>query len=390
MKDWTHMGALILVLMWMACLPIPVHAAGHVQEQINEYGYIDWLNQKVYATGIGMAPEAKTNQTQAKTLAYRAAMVVAQRNLLEVIKGVHIDSQTLLEKRIVSDEKIISKIEGVVRFSQVESSRQMDDGAVSVTISMPLSGQMGEILIHAIEDSGQPAEQSSRSQEIMQRLSVLEKRVTALEHQLSRLKDISADQKSMIHLLTYLVEAWQRDAEHRRHFFQVGFASDEETAALRHQIDQQEKQMAAMAIHLNDLSSRLVALEKNMEEKIPTSPTDSPSKTYPYTGLIVDARDIGFKPSLRPGLFHQGQQIYPGRSLNLSRAIQGGYVRYYNDRYQAQQSDRIGTLPYFTKATETYGGERGLALDREAFNILRSVHQHPHNFLSRCKVVIIF
>jgi len=64
---------------------------GLQDEKIGDYGYIDWLNQKVYAKGLGIAPKNKRNSTQANALAYRAAVVVAQRNLLEVIKGVHID-----------------------------------------------------------------------------------------------------------------------------------------------------------------------------------------------------------------------------------------------------------------------------------------------------------
>jgi uncharacterized coiled-coil protein SlyX len=392
MKAWTHLTTIVVFLTCLISFANPGHTADRSREQIEEYGYIDWLNQKVYATGVGIAPQDKDNQTQAKTLAYRAAVVVAQRNLLEVIKGVHIDSHTRLEKRIVSDDSIISRIKGVVRFSQVENSQSIDDDTVRVTVSMPLGGKMGEVLIQAIEGSDQTFPLSaSAPRKILDRLQFLEQRVTALENQLSRLSDISAEQKSLVQLFGYLVEAWQHNADHRAGLLQVGFASDEETAALRHQVDQQEKQMAAMYVHLNDLSRRLEVLEQEPNEKTVYPPqVDSPAKTYPYTGLIVDARDTGFKPSLRPGIFHQGQQLYPGSDLNLSNAVRSGYVRYYNDRHQAQQSDRIGKLPYATRATGTYGGNRGLSIDDKAFSILKTVLAEPQNFLSQCRVVIIF
>ena len=386
--------------------PILGQAEDLSREQISEYGFIDWLNQKVYANGVGIAPKDKQNQTQAKTLAYRAAVVVAQRNLLEVIKGVHINSETILEDRIVTDDIIVSKIEGVVKFSQVESSQLLENNAVSVTLSMPLTGRMGEVLIRAIEGTAKPSPTISAPQNMNDRLHRLETRVAALENKLSRLNEISVEQKSVMHLLTYLVEAWQNDTDRQARILKVGFASEEETAALGYQIDEQNKQMASMSIHLKNLSRRLAALENSMstgetslqsegetslQSEGETSLQSETRKTaYPYTGLIVDARDTGFKPSLRPELYHQGELIYPGDYLNLSKTVQSGYVRYFNSRFQAQQSDRMGSLPLATKATGTAGGDRGLSIDNETSKILKAVLQEPDNFMVECRVVIIF
>jgi len=366
------------------------HTADRSWEQITEHGYIDWLNQKVYATGVGIVPQDKQNQTQAKTLAYRAAIVVAQRNLLEVIKGVHIDSQTRLENRIVSDDRIISKIEGIVRFSQVEDSQALEDGAVRVTVSMPLSGKMGAVIVHAIEGSGKQTHESKPPGTVSNRLQQLERRVSVLESKLSRLNQISAEQQSLIQLFAYLVESRQVHDHLRAGLLAVDLTSTKQTEALHHQLDQQEKQMAAMYVRLNALSRRLEKLEQKVQAQ-PTPPAGQPSPpTHPYTGLIVDARDIGFRPSLRPGLFYQDEMIYPGSDVNLPDAIRGGYVRYYTDRFQAQQSDRIGSLPYATKATGIHKGNRSLAIDSEAANLLKAIQSQPQNFLSQCKVVIIF
>jgi len=390
MRHLTNAAVAIFVWMMVVSFPISGHAENLSREQISEYGFIDWLNQKVYATGVGIAPHDKENQTQAKSLAHRAAIIVAQRNLLEVIKGVHIDSETVVGKRIVTDDKIISKIEGIVKSSRIESSQLIENNTVSVTLSMPLGGRMGEVLVRVIEDTGKTPLTFPSSQDMVDRMLRLENRVTVLENQFSRLNEISVEQKSVIHLLTYLVEAWQNDADQRTRILPVGFASDEETAALRYQISEQGKQMASLSIHLNDLARRLSDLEKGPEIKKASPKPKTHTKTYPYTGLIVDARDIGFKPSLRPELYHRDELIYPGSYLNLSNAVQNGYVRYYNSRYQAQQSDRMGSLPIATKAMGTAGGDRGLSIDDETSKILKAVLQDPDNFLAQCRVVIIF
>ena len=390
MKSISTIAVMAFILVWCLLLTGIGHAADRAWEQITEYGYIDWLNQKVYATGVGIAPKDKQNQTQAKTLAYRAAIVVAQRNLLEVIKGVHIDSQTQLEKRIISDERIISKIEGIVRFSQVEESQVIEDGAVRVMVSMPLSGKMGEIIVHAIEGSGSKRHGKASAGTISNRLQQLEHRVSVLENKLSRLNQVSAEQHSLIQLFAYLVESRQHHDQFRSGLIPVDLASGNQTQTLHRQLDQQDKQMAAMYVRLNDLARRLEKLEQNTQAQA-TPPADQPSTPkHPYTGLIVDARDTGFRPSLRPGLYFQGEMIYPGSNLNLPDAIRGGYVRYYTDRFQAQQSDRIGSLPYATKAIGTHKGNRSLAIDSDAANLLKAIQAQPENFLAQCRVVIIF
>ena len=390
MNHLTKSAVLILVLTIMISLPLTGHTETLSREQISDSGYIDWLSQKVYATGVGIAPKDKQNPTQAKTMAYRAAVVVAQRNLLEVIKGMHINSVTVLEERILDDDKIISKIEGIVQFSQVESSRVLENNAVSVTLSMPIAGRMGEVLVHAIEGKGKLPLSYTPSKDLTNRLLGLENRVTALESKLLRLNEISVEQESVIHLLSYLVQAWQKDAHLRAGMLQVGFASDTETAALRQQMNGQEMQLASISVHLNDLARRLADLEKRSSTPQAPPKPESTAKTYPYTGLIVDARDIGFKPSLRPEFYHRNELVYPGSYLDLSTAVRSGYVRYFNSRLQAQQSERVGSLPYATRATGTANGNRGIAIDDQTSRILKAVLAHPQNFLSQCKVVIIF
>lgn len=381
---------LILFIALMLFLPQVGHTADRAWEQINEYGYIDWLNQRVYATGMGLPPQETSSETQAKTLAYRAAVVVAQRNLLEVIKGVHIDSQTILEKRIVADDTIVSRIKGIIKFSRVEKSQMLADGAVTVTISMPLSGKMGEVIIRAIEDPGKQTFEPASNQDLANRILQLENRVAALENQLLRLSNISAEQKATMHLLTYLLEAWQQHLDSKNQLLTVGFATDEETAALRHQLDEQKMQLASMSIHLNTLSRRLESIENNLSTTSEPAESGEKIRSYPYTGLIVDARDTGFKPSLRPELYGRGKRIYPSNALNLSEAVKNGYVRYFNNRHQAQQSDRVGALPFATKATGTYGGNRGLSLNDKATQIIETILGVKNNFLDQGRVVIIF
>ena len=131
-------------------------------------------------------------------------------------------------------------------------------------------------------------------------------------------------------------------------------------------------------------------LETTIDKKEAPQPRQPPTAPTPYTGLIVDARHTNFKPCLKPSLFINGEVIYPGDFLDLHKAVKEGYVRYYSDPQQAQQSDRIGSLPFVVEATGTYEGDRGLSLGKNAYQVLKSVRQSPDSFLAQARVVIVF
>jgi hypothetical protein len=171
----------------------------------------------------------------------------------------------------------------------------------------------------------------------------------------------------------------------------AGYASDAETAAIRNALADQERHLASLSVHLEDLSQRISAVETAIDKDSALQQPSGPSKdATPYTGLIVDARRAAFKPCLKPTLFINGRAIYPGDFLDIRQAVSKGYVRYYSDPQQAQQSDRIGALPYVAEATGTYDGERGLSLAESAYPVLTTVLKRPNNFLAQGRVVILF
>jgi hypothetical protein len=373
----------------LTLLAHPCHAGSTSQEQVGEFGFIDWLTQKVYAKGVGFLPENKTNTIQAKTMARRAALVVAQRNLLGVINGVHIDSQTLVKNRIAADDTIVAKIKGIVQFCQVEETRMLDSRTIEVMVSMPLSGRLGKVLIDVIEETSDRS--SGRSyQEVELRLMELENRVRTLEERISNLKKVSVQREDLIQLFQRLSAAWQDYIAQSGVVSQAGYASDAETAAIRESLNDQERRLASMSVHMEDLSRRLAVLETAIHRKGNVQPAKPSKETFPYTGLIVDARHTDFKPCLKPSIFINGEIIYPGDFLDLQQTVKGGYVRYYNEPQQAQQSDRVGSLPYVAEATGTQEGDRSLSLGSDTYPVLKAILQSPDNFLARARVVIVF
>lgn len=100
-------------------------------------GEINWEGGYVIATGIGVAPAGKT-KAFARMAAEKAAKVDAQRNLLEIIKGVKVTAETTVENMMLVSDVVKTNVEGLLKGAvQIDRKfEQADDGSVSATVTM--------------------------------------------------------------------------------------------------------------------------------------------------------------------------------------------------------------------------------------------------------------
>lgn len=108
---------------------------------------IDWTKgdeSNVVAIGIGV-PNPNVSPVQSRVLARRAAIVDAQRNLLEMIEGVQIDSETVLEDMMVSSDVVKTKISGLVKGARILDEGRNADGSYVVKLGLPLYGATGSV-----------------------------------------------------------------------------------------------------------------------------------------------------------------------------------------------------------------------------------------------------
>jgi hypothetical protein len=103
-------------------------------------GTVNWTSGWVKATGLGVPPPNAGSAAGARAMAQRAAFSVAVRNLLEVVKGVRIDSATLVDNYIVQNDVIKSQVSGFVKGAQIEKTVESPDGSVEVFVKAPLWG----------------------------------------------------------------------------------------------------------------------------------------------------------------------------------------------------------------------------------------------------------
>ena len=118
-----------------------------VMEPVGQTGKVDWSTGVITAVGIGAPPAQPANAAQARAMAERAAQVVALRNLLEAVKGVRVDSTTLVENFMVTSDAIRTEVSGFVQGAMIMDKKYMSDGSVEVTVGMKLTGALADALL---------------------------------------------------------------------------------------------------------------------------------------------------------------------------------------------------------------------------------------------------
>ena len=108
-------------------------------------GKVDWDGNIIQVTGVGSAPESVTRPDIRHQIARRTAMLDGYRNMLELVKGINIDSSTTVSTlstpgTSMYSDTITSNINGIVRGARVISEKQNDDGSYSVTLAIKLFG----------------------------------------------------------------------------------------------------------------------------------------------------------------------------------------------------------------------------------------------------------
>jgi hypothetical protein len=129
---------------------------GDVIESMGPGAGVDWTKGVISATGLGAPPPNAVNAGQARAMAERAAFLVATRNLLEVVKGIRVDSATLVENMMVTSDVIKTEVSGFVQGATIMNKKVNPDGSVEVMIGMKMTGELLSTLMPRETGGGQP------------------------------------------------------------------------------------------------------------------------------------------------------------------------------------------------------------------------------------------
>ncbi len=178
---------------------------GHFVEFVGSSGQINWTNASVSAIGYGIAStDAKPNI--APFLACRAAIVDAQRNLLESFQGVRVTTTTLVSNYMLTSDVIKSSVEGTIKGAVIKSRKNRIDGSCKVELQAPLRGKASQSIYQDLypeelstsilnnlwsswmSTAHAATMTTANSQLVSEKIAALDKRIGLLEKQLKTSK----------------------------------------------------------------------------------------------------------------------------------------------------------------------------------------------------------
>jgi hypothetical protein len=118
-----------------------------VEQSVGTMGNVNWTTGEITAVGVGAPPAQPSSTAEGRTVAERTAQAVAYRNMLEVVKGVRIDSMTTVQNDLTSSNRIRSEVDGIIQGATIMDKKYMVDGSVEVTLGMMLTGAFADTLL---------------------------------------------------------------------------------------------------------------------------------------------------------------------------------------------------------------------------------------------------
>ena len=121
-----------------------------------EGGSVDYSAQAINAVGIGFVPTNAVNAGLARRMALRIAIQDALRQLIEILNGVTLTSETTMSGAMV-DDVINTKVRGFIRGArQVGQPKYLSDTSVEVEFTVPMSG-ISDIILPPLTVAVAPA-----------------------------------------------------------------------------------------------------------------------------------------------------------------------------------------------------------------------------------------
>lgn len=314
-------------------------------------GKINWTAGEVYATGIGAPPAYPANAAQARAMAERAAFVVALRNLLETIKGVRVDSETVVENFMTKSDVIKTKVEGIVRGARTVKTQYLSDGSVEVLVSMPMKGAFMNALI---------PENFGRSS------------TTPMPQKPSYVPLKPSDIKPT--------------------------PPTPQPAKPSMSPASPEKRAEPIKPEPSKPAPQTPEAKPEPVKPLPAQPAPAPQadatvafKGGVATGLVIDGRGLGLRPALLPRIVdQQGQEIYVGQVVTQTNAVEQGVAGYAKDVNAAANNFRVTDNPAVIKGVGASGAARTDVIvgqaDAQALRQLSSKGE----FLQYCRVIIVY
>lgn len=331
----------ILVSVALFVLGANAFADDVVKDSVN--GSINWSEGVIYAQGFGTAREGLPD-AQRRLLSRRAAVVDAQRNLLEITKGVRLTSMTKVVDQIVDESTMATRVQGVIK-GAVPVKEHYQNDIYTVTMAMSIGGELLFAVMPKPSELVYELRQSPVQKVLIGMRNQINPSVVWLENQLFS-KAIANER---------FVLSGQLEADTARRIIQWIEAARPGDVA------------SSLRASVNEYASG------------------------EFSGLLIDASgvadfELATIPTIRDS---EGTVIYPTAQTSFSDIANKRGVSYDFDINDAVRNARVARVPLIVKALETYEGlDSDLVISKaEAARIQAS--ESAQNAMNQAGVMIV-
>ncbi|MCB1693159.1 MAG: LPP20 family lipoprotein [Pseudomonadales bacterium] len=313
---------------FLMAIAVPAFADDYV-EWVGANSGVNWSEGQMQAEGAGIAPD-NAPPGVARMMACRAAVVDAQRNLVESIQGVRVQGTTVVANMMVESDTIKTTVDGVLKGAQVVKREPKDDGSCVVQMVAPMGGKFAKDIYASVYDNNKTAGATTRDI-------------------LGQLVDRGVD---------FLVPAAYAEP--------------------------------ARVPQWQDAFEKLAARVTSIEELLSHHPQLVETSEAGPTGLVIDARGSNFIPSMSPRIRKlRAGIIYPNEAHQIARRDRGQLVSLFTrDVDTAMRHPVVGERPLVLKGLRTFGDTRTeIVLDTDTSERLEKLVDA--GFLKDAGVIIV-
>ncbi|MBI9082210.1 MAG: hypothetical protein JEZ11_01350 [Desulfobacterales bacterium] len=264
--------------------------AGHRVEAF-PLGSVDWSSGRVQAIGQSMASKKDFGKTADPQLVLAAARAVADRNLLETLKAVRVNTDLSVGQAAERQPAIMENLQTMIVALETTKKAYLSDGTVQITLQMPLYGGFSQLI---------------------------------LPPEIQQIEPI-----------------------------------------------------------------RPVAAHAGRPDVGDGATTGKPNSHEVFTGLVVDARGMPFRPAMVVQIEDEnGKPVYGPAFVSREHAVQSGICGFYETLDGARQDRRVQGRPLTVKGLRLNEGAPAVVISNADAAKLRSSGEHLA-FLRQCRVVMV-
>jgi len=310
---------------------------------------VDWENQKVVVTGMGIAPPTAVNAAQARMLARRAAVVDGYRQMAEQINGVQVDAESTVENMMILSDIVRTKVSACIKGARVLDEQILPDGSYAVRMEVPLFGSSNSLAAAVLQRPTMRQPFPAPSPE----------------------EDETFPAYSSVHM-DIRIDTNTQD-------YYTGNGSRISYAATSFPKDQIPRIPSYAAVQQPQYSKEM-SQGKSSKQREPI--------TGDYTSLVVDCTGFGLCPAMSPVIKNEkGEAIYGVNNLDYDLVSTRGMTAYWRD-LDVSGVARAGSKPLVVKCVSLSDNNINPVLTVADANRVLLENEQSH-FLDKLNVILI-